>query len=291
MADSGDAVTTERLPEDKYLYSVTKEIYTSQGEQLNITFVFEKLDTKTWLWTVRNPVEDPNAPEGLLSGYGLLIFNEDGSFNRYLSTIFQSPSDPATFDSDNGDPESGRAATLGHRGIYIDPPQLGYPADLGGSPPPREGADIIELIPDFLKLTEFADPALRRSDIAISQNGYPMGRLNEITIDKEGIIWANYTNDQQMPKAKIALATFTNPGGLDQVAGTMFAQTANSGKPQVVEAKAIGSEVLSGKLERSNVDLASQFVEMILAERGFMASGRIVTQVDRMVMDLMRMRM
>jgi flagellar hook-basal body protein len=283
-ADSGDPVTAEKSHD--YLYSKTIKAYDSQGEEKDLTFVFEKLDTKYWLWTVMNPAE----PE-LLAGYGTLIFNYDGSYNRYLSETFQSPSDPATYDGDNGDSETGRSATIGYRGIYIDQPELAYPSDFGGSPPPEMGAAILKINPDFLGLVEQADLLLNASAVELSQNGYPMGRLNEITIDKEGIIWGNYTNGQQQPKAQIALADFTNPGGLDRVAGTLFKETANSGDAKISEAKVIGSEILSGKLEKSNVDLATQFVEMILAERGFQATGRIITQTDRMVMELMRLRM
>jgi flagellar hook-basal body protein len=284
IADSGDPATAEKSHD--FLYSKTIKAYDSQGEEKDLTFVFEKLDTKKWLWTVQNPVETE-----LLAGYGILIFNYDGSYNRYESETYQSPSDPKTYDGDNGSGETGRAATIGYRGIYIDQPALGYPADFGGSPPHEMGAAIMKVEVDFRPLLEQADLLLNASAVGLSQNGYPMGRLNEITIDKEGIIWGNYTNGQQQPKAQIALADFTNPGGLDRVAGTLFKETANSGDAKISEAKVIGSEILSGKLEKSNVDLATQFVEMILAERGFQATGRIITQTDRMVMELMRLRM
>ena len=291
MADDGDPVTTYRRSPDKYLYNITEKVYDTQGNPHEVVFVFEKLDTKHWLWSVRNPVEDEIADEGKLAGYGTLIFNYDGSYNRYLSETYQSPSDPATFDGDNGESQSGRTTTIGYRGIYFDPPELGYPSDFAGSPPPEHGAAIMKIEPDFRPLLEQADLFNNVSVVDTTQDGYKMGTLRDITIDHEGIIWGDYTNEKQMPRAQLALANFNNPGGLDKAGGTMFRQTANSGEPIIsTPANGRAGEVISGKLEESTVNLADEFIHMILAERGFQANSRSISTADRIIMDLMRLR-
>jgi len=292
LADHGDPVTTARLSSDKYLYNVTQEVYDSQGNGHEMVFIFEKLDTNYWLWTVRNPAEDKLAPEGKLAGYGTLIFNHDGSYNRHFSETFQSPSDPATYDGDNGESQTGRTTTIGYRGIYFDPPELYYPSDFGGSPPPEKGTSVVRIEPNFQALFGQVDLILKTSSVKASQDGYKMGRLKGITIDYEGIIWGNYTNEKQMPKAQIALANFNNPGGLDKKAGTIFKKTANSGEAIIsTPANSWAGNIISKKLERSTVTLAKEFIEMILAERGFQANSRSISTADRIIMDLMRMRM
>ncbi len=286
MAKAGLPATADRQPKDEYIYSVSREIYDSLGNAISLRFNFERIDTNYWLWWVRNPSEDANYPEGLLSGYGILTFNYDGTYNRPYSETFQSPSDPATFDGDNGDSFYGK--TMGYRGIYIDPPSLAYPKDFGGSPPPERGATVIKLDPDFKKIHQYAGG----NEVAIDSSGYGMGILEETTINETGIIWGNYSNKQQQPLAQIALATFSNPGGLSHEAGTIFKVTANSGAPEVTTpGTGLAGIISSKRLEKSNVDLADEFGKMIIAERGFMANSRGITTADRIIMDIMRLRM
>lgn len=92
---------------------------------------------------------------------------------------------------------------------------------------------------------------------------------------------------------KIALAKFNNPPGLERVGGTMFAQTLNSGDPFVTnpaDNKANMGLVTSGTLELSNVDLAGEFTNLIMAQRGFQANSKIVTASDEVLQDLINMK-
>jgi flagellar hook-basal body protein len=285
-AVKGEGVEAIRLPKDEYIYKRSVEIYDSTGERKALIFNFERLDTNYWLWWVLNPAEDEYREEGLLSGYGILAFDAYGGYDPLHSEVFQSPSDPATFDGDNGAPYYG--GTRGYRGIYIDQPELGYPADFGGAPPPEMGAAIIEICPDLLSIIQNAGG----SEVTIQANGYGLGRLKGITIDKEGIIWGNYTNEETFPLAQIGIATFSNPEGLSKEGGTTFRPTPNSGPPSIMPpGKGMAGTIHSGRLEGSNVNLSDEFLNLILAERSFQANSRGITTSDRIVMEIMRLRM
>ncbi|MDO5698906.1 MAG: flagellar hook-basal body complex protein [Dermatophilus congolensis] len=92
---------------------------------------------------------------------------------------------------------------------------------------------------------------------------------------------------------QIALAKFNNPPGLDRVGGTMFAVTLNSGNPFVsnpANRDANMGLVTSGTLELSNVDLAGEFTNLIMAQRGFQSNSKVVTASDEVLQDLINMK-
>lgn len=92
---------------------------------------------------------------------------------------------------------------------------------------------------------------------------------------------------------KLGLAKFNNPPGLDRVGGTMFAATLNSGDPFVTnpaDRNANMGLVTSGTLELSNVDLAGEFTNLIMAQRGFQSNSKVVTASDEVLQDLINMK-
>lgn len=282
MVKDGDPKTTIHKTKDKYTHSISQEVFDSVGTPHNLSFSFERLGTNLWLWTVPNPVE-----KNKLSGYGILVFNWDGGYNRYISKVFQSPSDPDTFDGDNGDDQPGRTLTIGYRGIYFDPPSLGYPEDYDGAPPPQHGARIVMITPNFDGLFQMTHP----SDVNIHQDGFGKGVLKEVEFNDMGVLIGYFDNDQQQPLGQLALASFINPAGLDRVAGTMFKQTANSGLPMIGAPGGGKNGIIVPKwLEMSNVQLVEEFIGMIIAERAFQANSRTITTTDRMLGELMRLR-
>lgn len=252
----------------KYQYTISREVYDSEGIAYMLLMHLERIREKTWLWWVPNPVE-----KGRVAGYGFAIFDQDGTYDPANSVVFESPSDPF--------PEGSR-----YRGIYFNPPE--DPSDTHGAPPPEEGSAIVRIMVNFSKVMEAGG---RSTADIIEQDGYPMGELENVTIDDRGIIVGHYSNYRSLDLAQIALATFTNPSGLKNLEGTMFEETPNSGEPDIgtPETKLRG-KVKSGYLEMSNVDLTDEFVKMILAERGFQANSRSITTADRLIMELLRMR-
>jgi flagellar hook protein FlgE len=113
-------------------------------------------------------------------------------------------------------------------------------------------------------------------------DGYPPGTLVTFSIGADGVITGVYDNGRQQPLGLLALATFENPAGLQKVGSNEFIQTTNSGEfklPHKPGSDGAGT-LLPGTLEMSNVDLAKQFTEMIITQRGFQANSRVMTTSD-----------
>jgi flagellar hook protein FlgE len=122
------------------------------------------------------------------------------------------------------------------------------------------------------------------------QDGYAAGVLQSFDISQDGIIVGNYSNGRARAIGQVALAVFTNPEGLERVAGS-WRSTANSGLAQVGTAGAGGRGLLSsGTLEMSNVDLAEEFTRLIIAQRGFQGNARVITTADEVLQEVVNLR-
>ncbi|MDI6792680.1 MAG: flagellar hook-basal body complex protein [bacterium] len=281
QGDTGSPVTAKLKGDQNHLHTTARAVYDSLGVAHKLEFVFEKLDTNKWLWYTMDPVE-----KGKVAGYGTMIFNNDGTLNQELSTTFQSPADPKTFDDDGGSVYGG---SVGFQGIYFDPPELPYDNDQGGSPPNRYGANRVQIAADFSQVVQFA--AVKSDAFANAQDGYGKGSLLDISINGAGVVNGIYSNGQNQAMAQLAVATFNNNSGLDKLSGTMFKESADSGEAKIGVAGDIGKgKIASGKLEMSNVDLTEEFVKMIVAERGFTANNRALTTADRIIQEVFRLR-
>ncbi len=126
---------------------------------------------------------------------------------------------------------------------------------------------------------------------ANSQNGYATGQLAGFSIGPDGVISGRYTNGQTRAQGQICLANFTNPQGLIAQGGNQFAESAASGAP-VVGAPGSGSlgGVQSGALESSTVDLTTELVNMITAQRVYQANAETVKTQDQVQQTLMNLR-
>lgn len=122
---------------------------------------------------------------------------------------------------------------------------------------------------------------------ALTQNGSAAASLSNINIDKYGYIVGVFTNGQSRPLAQILLATFPNLNGLISVGENMFTVSANTGDPLIGSAgESTGTTIQSGALEQSNVDLSEEFTRMIVSQRGFQASARVVTVSDTLLQEI-----
>jgi flagellar hook protein FlgE len=120
-----------------------------------------------------------------------------------------------------------------------------------------------------------------------SVDGAAAGTLQQFQIDQDGTIIGVFSNQQKQALGKIALANFTNPAGLEKIGTTAFVESSNSGLPQIGIAGSGGrGTLLGGTLEMSNVDLAQEFTNMIIAQRGFQANSRVITTSDQMLQEL-----
>ena len=141
---------------------------------------------------------------------------------------------------------------------------------------------------NFGASTQFAQPF---SVLSIEQDGFTSGRLDGLEIDASGTVRANYTNGQNNPLGKIVLANFNNQNGLKQIGNATYVATAVSGNAQVGEAGAEGfGTVLSGSLERSNVDITEELVNLITAQRNFQASAKAIETTTTLTQTIIQIR-
>lgn len=155
--------------------------------------------------------------------------------------------------------------------------------------PGMGGANNIEITVDFSGMTMLAD----ESSVAISsQDGLPAGMVTDLYITpKDGEVYLVYSNGMREKVAQVAIARFNNPAGLIKSGNTMFQQGLNSGEPQIGLAATGGrGSIAAGYLEASNVDMAQEFTNMILAQRGFQASSRVITTSDEIMQELVNLK-
>jgi flagellar hook protein FlgE len=108
-----------------------------------------------------------------------------------------------------------------------------------------------------------------------------------MSVDQNGVLEGVFTNGQRADIAAIKLATFQNPGGLSSVGNNYFATSANSGDPVVCKALSGGAGSISGgTLEQSNVDMNTQFVDLIQAQNGYQANARTISVASTLVQTL-----
>jgi flagellar hook protein FlgE len=167
----------------------------------------------------------------------------------------------------------------------------------GGAPmviDPRNGAENMSIRLDvgsvgaYDGLTGFASP---HTASIINQDGFTVGILDKISIDKGGNINGIFTNGISRRLAQLVLADFNNQGGLLKAGRSLFQVSANSGQAVLgVAGETISGSISSGALESSSVDIAVEFTNMIIAQRGFQANSRIITTSDSMLDELVNLK-
>ncbi|WP_232681105.1 flagellar hook-basal body complex protein [Nocardioides sp. R-C-SC26] len=115
--------------------------------------------------------------------------------------------------------------------------------------------------------------------------------LVSFSFGSDGVLRGVFSDDIQRDMAQVAIADFNNPMGLEKVGETMFRESANSGAAQLgVSGEGRRGTITGGALEMSNVDLAAEFTNLILAQRGFQASSRVITTSDQVLEDLINIK-
>ncbi|GFK94369.1 Flagellar hook protein FlgE [Fundidesulfovibrio magnetotacticus] len=123
------------------------------------------------------------------------------------------------------------------------------------------------------------------------QDGYASGFLQSIAIDSEGVVTGTYSNNQTKNLFVVALADFTNLQGLKREGSNLYSKTLDSGEPRVGTAGSAGlGSIASGKLEQSNVDTATEMVNMISYQRGFQANSKVISTVDSMLQEVIQLK-
>lgn len=184
---------------------------------------------------------------------GQLVFNSQGRFVDYSG---DTDAPIITFDPDDGDPAGG-------------------------------GVDPITFKLDMSGITHFSQS---HSAQLQSQDGRPVGNLENVSITNNGEIIGVFTNGDTQSLGQIMLGNVTNPGGLTQVGNTLFTEGPNSGERIFLEAGNGAGVVTSGTLELSNVDLAQEFTNLIVAQRAFQANARTITTGDQILTEIVSLK-
>lgn len=150
------------------------------------------------------------------------------------------------------------------------------------------GSELQTIEIDISRFSQFnSDYTVLFSD----QNGAELGLRTGIELDREGFVIARFSNGASSRLYKLPLITFSNQNGLSEVSGTAYTETEESGEENLREAGSGGAGFVEpSTLENSNVDLADEFAKLIVAQRAFSAGSKVISTVDQMTEELLRLR-
>lgn len=124
---------------------------------------------------------------------------------------------------------------------------------------------------------------------ATTQDGYSAAIISGLSIDKTGVLTAVFNNGQSRPIGQVALALFNSQDGLKNLGGNLLAETTSSGPASIGRPSAGGrGDVIGSTLEQSNVDIATEFTNLITAQRSFQANSRVITTINQTLQDLLQ---
>jgi flagellar hook protein FlgE len=228
-------------------FNTSMQVFDSLGTAHQVTVKYTKNAIGQYTWTATIPAVDTGgaaADPPVQVGTGTLTFDGSG----VLTGLAANPTIQLTGLS------SGAVAQTITFGILDD----------NGTP----------------RLTSYASPSSVSSTI---QDGSAFSRLRDFSIDSDGVISGIYDNGAVHALAQLALATFPNDEGLLKFKGTTFVAYGNSGEPSIGTAGTGGRGSVSGSsLEQSNVDIATEFTNLIISQRGYQANSRIITTTDEL---------
>jgi flagellar hook protein FlgE len=231
--------------------TATINAYDSVGDAIPVTLTFSPVSGTADAWTVQGTV--PNPAGG-------------------TSTLWSSPP-TVTFDPGTGQVKSVTGATTNPDGSFSLPVgtmPTGYTFPTGDTwnfnfPAPNSSSAV----------TQYAG----QQTLAISKaDGYASGMLASFSIGSDGTITGAFTNGQTMAVGQLALATFSNPEGLADQGNLMYSVTANSGQASVGTPGTGGrGTLIGGSLESSNVDLAAELTDLIIAQEAYQANTKVIS--------------
>jgi flagellar hook protein FlgE len=174
--------------------------------------------------------------------------------------------------------------------------QMAVAYDVQGTTPDEDGNPIRqEFILDLGQvggftraITQYAEQS---SSKAVEQDGRTMGYLENFKIDSSGVVTGIFSNGTTRALAQVAVATFANQGGLEKAGDNTFRMSNNSGLAIIgASSSADKGKIVSGVLEMSNVDMAEQFTDMIITQRGFQANSRTIQTADQLLQELLTLK-
>jgi flagellar hook protein FlgE len=232
-------------------------IFDSRGVAHDINVFFERTSEDTWNWVAAVDAGETGGIEGkahVIDG-GELEFDADGNLvNRSASSFL--------------------AASWSFEGT--DQPEIDFQfgmddsgGDTGGGLSVSGSSSVVS---------------------SITQDGAPKGELVAYDIDPDGIITGSYSNGEEVVLGQVALAGFPAEGGLKRAGGGLYSAAGGAGQVQLGVPGSGGRGAIYGySLEKSNVDLESQFIEMIQSQRSYQANARVVNTASDTLQELINL--
>lgn len=230
-------------------------------------------------------------PVGTAYTTSVEVFDNQGQPVLAAFTFTKSDDNEWTVTGEYGDP--GTAFTLTDSVLTFDASgDVSVPADLNmnvaAGEIPGVPAFTVSLASSGGRVSQYGELAT----VAVTaQNGSAAGSLQAMSVSQEGVLIGSYSNGRNRAIAQFSLSIFANPEGLEKVGESNFRASVNSGVAQLNTAGLGGRGLISsGTLEMSNVDLASEFTNLIVAQRGFQANSRVVTASDELLADIVNLK-
>jgi flagellar hook protein FlgE len=259
-ADMSFGINLDSEAEDAETFTSSITTYDSLGSEviLDVEFVYDAANTG-WDWSVS---VDPTT--GACASTGFIAFDVDGNLDPASTTT----TTPVSATDDN--------------------PLL----TVTGLAP----ADDLAITWTYLDSTGATDGSItgyasESTKTAQSQDGYPSGSLQSVSVDEDGYFTGVYSNGSMVPFAQIALADFPSYAGLSKMGSNLYAMSMASGQALVSgpNTASLGS-IAPSTLEMSNVDLAGEFVEMITTQRAYQANSKVITTSDEILQELLNIK-
>ena len=153
---------------------------------------------------------------------------------------------------------------------------------------PDAATDTFDVNVDIKGLTQYAGSTTAR---VTGQNGYGPGSLVGYEFDPAGTLVLGFSNGTRQPVAQLAIGTVPNATGLEPTGDNLFTTTSASGDLSFGRAgNEVQTAVVAGALEMSNVDLAMEFTDMIVTQRGYQASARVITTSDELLQEVVQLK-
>jgi len=151
-----------------------------------------------------------------------------------------------------------------------------------------DGKGALTINIDYSKSTQYSSPYAVLSQ---SQDGSPEGDLVGLSIKDDGLVTASYSNGSQSSLGKVVLVNFSNSSGLRQIGDSSFYASAESGEAKIGEAGSAGyGTIRSGATERANVDLTTELVDLITAQRNFQANAKAIETNTTLTQTIIQIR-
>ena len=236
--------------QDATTVSASAVIYDSLGEAHNIILKFTPAKDNAWSWNA----ETTENEQIISGGSGTVNFDSNGNL---IANSF-------TFSDEN---VTSLTINDGQNNLSINLDVDGYNGISGLS----------------------ANGSMSTISV-FDQDGRPTGTFENMFIENSGKVIAQFTNGDTRNIAQLATAIFKNSSGLEKAGGNTFMETNASGNVTIDSAIISNSSIISGALEMSNVDLANEFTDMIISQRGFQAATKVVSTSDQILEEAINLK-